>query len=77
MDKVHMELGSEPIRTNDTYPGAQAQKQAFWEAVKKRIHADLGAVKTAIEAIKWYHGPVKHASGEPFIYILLKWHKSY
>jgi Na+/proline symporter len=66
MDKAYMELGIEPTRTGDTYPGAHAQEQAFLAAVKKRTHANLNTIKTAIEAIKWCHGPVKRVSGEPF-----------
>ncbi len=61
-----MELGVEPTRTDDTYLGAQAQEQALLAAVKERTHANINTIKTAIEVIKWYHGPVKRASGEPF-----------
>jgi (p)ppGpp synthase/HD superfamily hydrolase len=65
MDKA-MELGSELKRADDTYPGAQEQEHALLAAVKKSTSVSLNTIKTAIEAIKWYHGPVKRASGEPF-----------
>ncbi len=66
MDRTYMELGSELKRTDDTYPGAQKQERALLAAVSKRTQANLNTIKTAIEAIKWYHGPVRRASGEPF-----------
>lgn len=70
MDKSYMELGVAPVRANDHYKSdtidAQAQEQAFFEAVAQRSSASIGLVKTALELIKWYHGPVARYSGEPF-----------
>ena len=61
-----MELGAELVRTNDAYPGAAEQEETFLAAVEKRTSINLELVKTAIEAIKWYHGPARRKSGEPF-----------
>ncbi|MEL6412969.1 MAG: HD domain-containing protein, partial [Bacteroidota bacterium] len=72
MDKSYMELGTAPIRANDLFKNekqgidAQAQEQTFLAAVTARSQADLGLIKTALELIKWYHGPVNRHSGEPF-----------
>ena len=70
MDKRHMELGEAPVRANDHYKSAkvdaQAQEKEFLAAVAQRSRADIGLVKTALELIKWYHGPVNRHSGEPF-----------
>ncbi|MHA7877455.1 MAG: sodium:solute symporter family protein [Bacteroidota bacterium] len=66
MDDPHMELAIELRRADDTYPGAQAQEQAFLEEVAKRTQADLDLVRKAIETIKYYHGPQMRNSGEPF-----------
>ncbi|MEL6539710.1 MAG: HD domain-containing protein, partial [Bacteroidota bacterium] len=70
MDKHHMELGAKPVRANDHYKSgqidAQAQEKEFLKAVEVRSNADIGLIKTAIELIKWYHGPISRHSGEPF-----------
>ncbi len=70
MDLPYMELGATLTRADDHYKSetvdAQAQEKAFIAAVKKKTTADVDLVKTALEAIKWYHGPVKRHSGEPF-----------
>ena len=70
MDKRHMELGEAPVRANDHYKSAQvdaqAQEKEFLAAVEARSRADIGLVKTALELIKWYHGPMNRHSGEPF-----------
>lgn len=66
MDDPYMELGAELVRADDTFPGALEQEKAFLAAVKQRSNANLAAIETAIEIIKWYHGPVKRKSGEPF-----------
>ncbi|MEM7382851.1 MAG: HD domain-containing protein [Bacteroidota bacterium] len=70
IDKAYMELGATPIRANDRYKSdkidAQAQEEEFLAAVAKRSTADLELVKSVIELIKWYHGPVNRKSGEPF-----------
>ena len=69
-DKAYTELGATPIRANDHYRDnkvdAQAQEKEFLAAVAKRSTADLELVKSVIELIKWYHGPVNRKSGEPF-----------
>lgn len=66
MDDPYMELGAELVRANDTFPGALEQEKAFLAAVKQKSNANLTAIETAIEMIKWYHGPVRRKSGEPF-----------
>ena len=70
MDKAYMELGVAPVRANDLYKSdtvdAQAQEKEFLAAVEQHSSADMGLVKTALELIKWYHGPVSRHSGEPF-----------
>lgn len=70
MDKSYMELGVALVRSNDHYKSdqldAQAQEKEFLAAVAQRSRADIGLVKTALELIKWYHGPVNRHSGEPF-----------
>ncbi|MEM9416809.1 MAG: HD domain-containing protein [Bacteroidota bacterium] len=70
MDKSYMELEVTPIRANDRFKSntvdAQQQEKEFLAAVAQRSNADLGVVKTALELIKWYHGPVERLSGEPF-----------
>ena len=66
MDDPYMELGVDLIRADDTYPGAIEQERAFLQALQKKSNVSLTAIETAIEMIKWYHGPVKRKSGEPF-----------
>jgi HD domain len=66
MDKPYMELGVAPMRADDHYPGAQAQEQAFLTAVSQRTEVNLTTVQTVLELIKWYHGPMKRQTGEPF-----------
>jgi Na+/proline symporter len=66
MDKPYMELGVAPVRANDHYPGAQAQERAFLTEVSQRTTANIETIKTVIEIIKWYHGPVYRKTGEPF-----------
>ncbi|MEL6358390.1 MAG: HD domain-containing protein, partial [Bacteroidota bacterium] len=70
MDKSYMELESAPERANDRFKNekvdAQAQEKEFLAAVEQRSQADLGLVKIALELIKWYHGPVKRHTKEPF-----------
>jgi len=66
MDKPYMELGVAPTRADDHYPGAQAQEQAFLTAVAQRTEANLETIQTVLELIKWYHGPMKRQTGEPF-----------
>ncbi len=72
MDKAYMEVGAKPERANDHYKNndegidAYAQEQAFLADVAQRSDADINLVKMALELIKWYHGPSKRHSGEPF-----------
>ncbi len=66
MDKPYMELGVTPTRANDRYPGAQEQEQEFLGVVRQRTQAHVETVKTVLELIKWYHGPVCRQTGEPF-----------
>ena len=66
MDKPYMELGVAPVRANDHYPGAQAQEKEFLTAVVQRTTANIETVRTVLEMIKWYHGPVYRNTGEPF-----------
>ena len=70
MDKHYMELGSTLTRADDMFKSGQVhakeQEEAFLKAVEERSSANLGLIKMAVELIKWYHGPVKRKSGEPF-----------
>ncbi|OJW71510.1 MAG: hypothetical protein BGO68_04060 [Candidatus Amoebophilus sp. 36-38] len=66
MDDPYMELGAELIRANDAYPGASEQEEAFLASIKQKSKANIEAIKTALEMIKWYHGPKNRRSGEPF-----------
>ncbi|MEM9416816.1 MAG: HD domain-containing protein [Bacteroidota bacterium] len=72
MDKAYMELGDTLRRADDHFKDearqidAQAQEQAFLAALAARSSVDIGLVKSALELIKWYHGPVNRHSGEPF-----------
>ncbi|XWN35112.1 MAG: HD domain-containing protein [Roseivirga sp.] len=66
LDKPYMELGVSPVRADDHYEGAQRQEEAFLEAVQAKSEADIETVKSVLELIKWYHGPVSRRSGEPF-----------
>lgn len=70
MDKSYMELGASPERANDHFKNdmvdAQAQEQEFLAAVEQRSKANISLIKIALELIKWYHGPVKRHTKEPF-----------
>lgn len=66
MDDASMELGTELMRADDTYPGAQEQEQTFLLDVEKKTKVDLDLVRKAIEIIKHYHGAHTRKSGEPF-----------
>lgn len=72
MDKDYMEVGAMPKRANDHFRDeengidAQAQEAAFLADVAARSDANMNMVQTALEAIKWYHGPKNRNSGEPF-----------
>jgi len=72
MDKDYMEVGAMPKRANDHFKNekdgidAQAQEAAFLTDVAARSDANLDMIQTALEAIKWYHGPKNRNSGEPF-----------
>ncbi len=82
MDAPAMELGTELIRANDQYPGAQEQEQAFLADVRQKSVANIEKVKEALELIKWYHGAVSRRSGEPYYlhplavaHIVLDWNQ--
>ncbi len=66
MNDPAMELGTELVRANDQYPGAQQQEQAFLTDVQQKSFATIEKVKEALEVIKWYHGSVSRRSGEPY-----------
>jgi hypothetical protein len=66
MNDPYMELGAELIRADDTYPGAAEKEVVFLKAVQQKTSADIETIKTALEMIKWYHGPKNRNSGEPF-----------
>lgn len=66
MDKSYMELGVAPTRADDHYEGAQEKEHVFLAAVQQRTTANIETVKTVLELIKWYHGPVRRQTGEPF-----------
>jgi Na+/proline symporter len=65
-DLSYMELDAELVRADDSSSEAQQQEQELLDSLQSFTHIDLGKVRTAIEMIKWYHGPVKRYSGEPF-----------
>ncbi|MHA7878070.1 MAG: HD domain-containing protein, partial [Bacteroidota bacterium] len=66
MDKPYMELGVAPTRADDHYPNAQEKEKAFFAAVQQRTQANIKTIQTVVELIKWYHGPMKRETGEPF-----------
>lgn len=66
MDRSYMELGVAPIRADDHYPGARAQEREFLTAVARQTTTNIKIVKTVLEIIKWYHGPMSRKTGEPF-----------
>ena len=72
MDKDYMEVGAMPKRANDHFKNeekgidAQAQEDAFLADVAVRSNANIDMIQTALETIKWYHGPKNRNSGEPF-----------
>ena len=72
MDQDYMEVGAMPKRANDHFKNekdgidAQAQEAAFLADVAARSDANMNMVQTALETIKWYHGPKNRNSGEPF-----------
>ncbi|MEL6359011.1 MAG: HD domain-containing protein, partial [Bacteroidota bacterium] len=72
MDKDYMEVGAMPTRANDHFidkkrgVDAQAQEATLLADVAARSDANMDMIQTALEAIKWYHGPSKRKSGEPF-----------
>ncbi|MEM9416991.1 MAG: HD domain-containing protein [Bacteroidota bacterium] len=72
MDNDYMEVGVMPKRANDHFKDekngidAQAQEAAFLADVVSRSEANLDIIQTALETIKWYHGPKNRNSGEPF-----------
>ena len=70
MDKPHMALSAAAVRADDRFQGdhigAQAEEEAFLAAVAERSKADINTVRTALELVKWVHGPIARHSGEPF-----------
>lgn len=69
-DKKYMALDARPVRANDRYTSetvdAQAQERAFLTNVDDRPQAELALLKTALELIKCYHGPISRNTKEPF-----------
>lgn len=72
MDKAYMEVDATPKRSDDRFidkergVDAQEQEATFLADVAARSEANLDRIKMALELIKWYHGPSKRKSGEPF-----------
>ena len=70
MDKPALAIGALPERSNDHFihetADAQAQEEAFLKVVSARSDANLGMIKLALNLIKWYHGPKKRHTQEPF-----------
>ena len=72
MDKAYMEVDATPRRSDDHFIDkkggidAQAQEATFLADVAARSEANLDRIKMALELIKWYHGPSRRKSGEPF-----------
>ncbi len=82
MNYPALELGTELVRANDQYPGAQEQEQAFLAAAQQKSSVNIEKVKEALELIKWYHGAVSRRSGEPYYlhplavaHIVLDWNQ--
>ena len=69
-DKKYMALDAQLVRANDHYKSdavdAQAQETAFLSEIQDRPQADVALLKSALELIKCYHGPVARHTSEPF-----------
>jgi Na+/proline symporter len=52
--------------SDENYPGAKEQEQAFLDILQLDNQDQLALIYKALRFIKKYHGPVKRKSGEPF-----------
>lgn len=70
MDKPYMEPTATPQRANDHFINhtvdAQAQEEKFLASVGALGKINLGHIEVALELIKWYHGPKRRNTEEPF-----------
>ncbi|MEL6152883.1 MAG: hypothetical protein AAFQ78_02545, partial [Bacteroidota bacterium] len=68
LDKNYMELGAVPVRADDSEREYIKLERQFFMKASKRLGpgTDIETLERVIELIKWYHGPVKRRSGEPF-----------
>lgn len=67
MDILEIEVdGTQHAVADESYPGAAEQEEKLLATIQSKTNADLAVIKKAIKLIKYYHGPVKRKSGEPF-----------
>ena len=69
-DKPHMATGAHLIRADDRYctdaVDAQKEEQTFLTEARAKSSVPMVQVKTALELIKWCHGPTPRKNKEPF-----------
>jgi len=66
MDIPEFDPDMELQLSDENYPGAKEQEQAFLDALQLDNQEQLALINKALRFIKKYHGPVKRKSGEPF-----------
>ena len=70
VDKPYMATGATLIRANDRYRtdavDAQQEEHALFAEIQDKSSVSTAQVKTALELIKWYHGPMPRKTNEPF-----------
>ena len=67
IDIPEMEVDGPPHAVADeSYPGAAEQEEKLLATIQSKTKADLAVIKKALKLIKYYHGPAKRKSGEPF-----------
>ncbi|MEM7382873.1 MAG: HD domain-containing protein [Bacteroidota bacterium] len=67
VDIPEMEIDGSPHAVADeNYPGAAEQEAKFLATIESKTKADLTVIEKALKLIKYYHGPAKRKSGEPF-----------
>jgi hypothetical protein len=66
MDIPEFDPDTELQLSDENYPGAKEQEQAFLDTLQIDNQEQLMLIHRALRLIKKYHGPVKRKSGEPF-----------
>jgi Na+/proline symporter len=66
MDIPEFDPDTELQVSNENYPGAKEQEQAFLDTLQLDNKEQLALIYKALRFIKKYHGPAKRKSGEPF-----------